>query len=316
MLSNFQISTGQFLQIILSGQPQLAEKLRTAELVQLRQRISILARLKPFSEEETALYIDHRLRTAGYKQGSALFTRPAVELIAKYSDGIPRNINNLCFNALSVGCALKRKVIDGEIIREVIEDLNLEPLQESAPLSPLAEPQEQSAAPQERAPLSPLPEPQAQSAAPAVIANSQASPRPSQWLTKAAVACAAFSALLGVLWAAHRRTPALSAVRANSIVQPVVLAVPPAPRQITQPASTTVLVRAGQTLSSICAQRFGSCNPELLQQIIHFNPSLVDPDLIEDGQSLRIPVVQDSSDDTQSSRDQADQSSFAKRGKQ
>lgn len=296
MLSNFQISTGQFLQIILSGQPQLAEKLQTANLVQLRQRISILARLKPFSEEETALYIDHRLRTAGYKQGSSLFTRSAVELIAKYSNGIPRNINNLCFNALALGCALRRKVIDGEIIREVIEDLNLEPLQESAPLSP-------------------LPERQAQSAAPAVIANSQASPRPSQWLAKAAVACAAFSALLGVLWAAHRQTPALSAVRANSVVQPVVPAVPPAPGQITQP-STTVLVRAGQTLSSICAQRFGRCNPELLQQILHFNPSLVDPDVIQDGQSLLIPVVRDSSDGTQSNRDQADQSSFAKRGKQ
>src|ERR1700678_2274871 len=125
MLSNFQISTGQFLQIVLSGQPQLAEKLATPGLVQLRQRIPIVARLKPFTEQETALYIEHRLQTAGYRQNGSLFTREAVALIAECSEGIPRNINNLCFNALSLGCALQQKPIDRYVIREVVADLDL-----------------------------------------------------------------------------------------------------------------------------------------------------------------------------------------------
>jgi general secretion pathway protein A len=296
MLSNFQISTGQFLQIILSGQPQLAEKLATPRLVQLRQRIPIVARLKPFTVEETALYIDHRLRTAGNQHSSSLFTRSAVDLIATYSEGIPRNINNLCFNALSLGCALKRKVIDDDIIREVIGDLDLKPLQESLPLAPLPE----------------LKEP---SEAPAVVTTKDASSRPTLSLAKVAVVFAALTTLLGVFSAAHRRVPAPGTVRANSMVQPLVPATPLPPKS-TLPASSTVLVSAGQTLSSICIQRFGTCTPELLQQILSSNPSVTDPDLIQEGQTLRMPVGYDGLDDTQSSRKQADQSSFAKRGTQ
>jgi general secretion pathway protein A len=294
MLSNFQISTGQFLQIILSGQPQLAEKLATPGLVQLRQRIPIVARLKPFSEEETALYIDHRLRTAGYPQSGSLFTRSAVELIARYSEGIPRNINNLCFNALSVGYALKRKVIDGDIIREVIGDLDLAPLQQN---------------------LAPLPQLKEQNEVPAAVMAKDASSRQTLSLAKVAIVCAALTTALGVFWAAHHRTPLLGAVGATSMVQPLVPATPP-PSKNTLPASSTVLVSAGQTLCSISMQRFGSCTPELLQQILSFNPSVTDPNVISEGQTLRMPVGYDGLDNTQSSRKQADQSSLAKRGTQ
>ncbi len=52
MLSNFETSREKLIQIILSGQPQLAEKIASPELVQLRQRVSMFARLKPFSPED------------------------------------------------------------------------------------------------------------------------------------------------------------------------------------------------------------------------------------------------------------------------
>ncbi len=65
MLSNFETSREKLIQIILSGQPQLAEKIASPELVQLRQRISMFARLDPFTPEATELYIHHRLRAAG-----------------------------------------------------------------------------------------------------------------------------------------------------------------------------------------------------------------------------------------------------------
>ncbi len=64
MLSNFETSRDKLIQIVLCGQPQLADKLGSPELVQLRQRISIVAHLTAFSAEETALYIDHRMRAA------------------------------------------------------------------------------------------------------------------------------------------------------------------------------------------------------------------------------------------------------------
>ena len=87
-------------------------------------------------------------------------------------------------------------------------------------------------------------------------------------------------------------------------------------QQNTLPASSTVLVRAGQTLSSICTERFGSCTPELLQRILRFNPSVEDPNVIQEGQTLSMPLDHEGLDDTHSSREQADQSSFAKRGTQ
>ena len=61
--------------------------------------------------------------------GTPLFTDGALALIAENSGGVPRNINNLCFNAMSLGCALHRRIIDREIISEVIADLDLEVLQ-------------------------------------------------------------------------------------------------------------------------------------------------------------------------------------------
>lgn len=125
MLSNFETPRKKMMQIILAGQPHLAEKLASPALVQLRQRISIVARLRPFSYKETNEYVGDRLRVAGYDFRTSFFTPGAGALIAEQSDGIPRNINNICFNALSLGCALKRKPIDEEIIREVLDDLDL-----------------------------------------------------------------------------------------------------------------------------------------------------------------------------------------------
>jgi general secretion pathway protein A len=126
MLSNFETPQHKLLQIILAGQPHLADKLASPGLEQLRQRISIFAHLTPFSRDETQLYIEHRLRVAGYILKTPLFTRDALTLIAEYSGGVPRAINNLCFNALSLGCARKRHSIDTEIIRQVIADLDVD----------------------------------------------------------------------------------------------------------------------------------------------------------------------------------------------
>ena len=138
MLSNFETSRHKLMQIILSGQPQLAEKLALPELLQLRQRISIFAHLSPLSASDTVEYIHRRLAVAGYEGKDSLFTREALVLIARHSHGIPRNINNLCFNALSLACALKRKLIDTDIIREVVADLEIKGLDEfghSAPMN-------------------------------------------------------------------------------------------------------------------------------------------------------------------------------------
>jgi len=134
MLSNFENSAQKLIQIILSGQPQLARKLASPEMLQLRQRLSMVARLKPFNCEDTCLYIDHRLRTAGYDFRYPLFTSAATALIARSSEGIPRNINNICFNSLLLGRALERQEITREMVCDVLADLDLSSIEQEDPL--------------------------------------------------------------------------------------------------------------------------------------------------------------------------------------
>jgi general secretion pathway protein A len=129
LLSNFETPWMKLMQIVLAGQPQLADRLASPSMAQLRQRVSIVMRIDPFTPKEVDAYIDHRLWIGGCGRPS-LFTANARKLIAEHSEGIPRNINNLCFNALSLGCALGRKTIDRDVILEVISDLDLESLRE------------------------------------------------------------------------------------------------------------------------------------------------------------------------------------------
>ena len=127
LLSDFETPRAKLLQIVLAGQPQLADKLSRPALGQLRQRISVLSSLAPLPYAETERYMEHRLRVAGYRGGTP-FTTSAKRLIAEISDGIPRNINNLCFGALSLGYALQQRTLDADVIREVVADLDLSKL--------------------------------------------------------------------------------------------------------------------------------------------------------------------------------------------
>src|SRR6266446_3015364 len=125
LLSNFEATDKKLLQIVLAGQPELAQRLARPELAQLRQRLAVQARLEPLPAAEVGHYINHRLQIAGH-QGTGLFTPGALGLIAERSRGIPRLINNLCFNALSLGCATQRRQITAEVVREAAADLSLE----------------------------------------------------------------------------------------------------------------------------------------------------------------------------------------------
>ena len=94
-------------------------------LVQLRQRIAVVANLEPLDASETAEYIEHRLR-AGGSNDMPIFTRDAMALIAERSQGIPRTINNICFNAMLAGYIHRQLMIDAEIVKRVASKLDLE----------------------------------------------------------------------------------------------------------------------------------------------------------------------------------------------
>src|SRR6266853_4423874 len=123
LLSNFETPHAKLLQIVLAGQPGLAAKLAKPELSQLRQRIAVLSRLEPLTAAETECYVEHRLKVAGY-WGEQLFASDALELIAKQSKGIPRNINNICYNSLSVAYGRGQKTVTSEIVQEALTRLD------------------------------------------------------------------------------------------------------------------------------------------------------------------------------------------------
>ena len=126
MLSNLETHKHKLVQIVLCGQPELDEKLSRHGWRQLVQRISLKRYSMNLSEEDTYRYLQHRLKTAGYK-GPSIFSRNAQKQIWKYSEGIPRKINILCDNALLIGYGLVKKKIDEEIITEAINDLSWSP---------------------------------------------------------------------------------------------------------------------------------------------------------------------------------------------
>ena len=115
LLSNFETSNTKLLQIVLAGQPQLGDKLEQKQLAQLLQRITVVKHLEALSQEETAGYIRHRLKVAGYS-GETLFEPEASALVAELSQGIPRIINKICYQALSEGFVEGRRTISPEIV--------------------------------------------------------------------------------------------------------------------------------------------------------------------------------------------------------
>lgn len=138
LLSDFETPRAKLMHIVLAGQPELADKLASPGLSQLRQRVSIVHGLVPLSTAEIKNYIDHRLRIAGY-EGEPLFSPGVYEDIARVTQGIPRNINNFCFQALSITCALQKRVVDADVANEVIADLDISKLTSDAPTSPPAD---------------------------------------------------------------------------------------------------------------------------------------------------------------------------------
>src|SRR6266700_7100636 len=80
LLSNFETPRAKLLQIVLAGQPELADKLASRHLAQLRQRVSLVSGLQPLSAVETRKYVQHRLHVASY-QGNELFTDQALATI-------------------------------------------------------------------------------------------------------------------------------------------------------------------------------------------------------------------------------------------
>ncbi len=132
LLTNLETAQQKLLQILLVGQPELDEKLESADLRQLKQRIALRCRLEPLRKHETEAYILRRLRLAGANShAGTLFPDQTMAAIYRYSRGVPRLINVLCDNALTIAYGRQLSCVVSTIIDEVSKDLRLTPLADS-----------------------------------------------------------------------------------------------------------------------------------------------------------------------------------------
>jgi type II secretory pathway predicted ATPase ExeA len=278
LLTNFETTKSKLMQIVLAGQPQLFDKLAQPNLVQLRQRIAIFCRLEPFSTEDTSAYIDHRLKLAGYR-GTPLFTKDAVQLITEASLGIPRTINNLCFNALSLSRAMNCRQVDRRMVTEVISDLQFTPIADEIPLTLNESVREEPQEPKRRE-------------------------RPA-WLTRVwapALATLFVVSVLCVIALSELRPAGPPNSGADLSMDPNVSSTQFPGSATANPSDSIshgpalhrapfeVVVGPNQTLRDIAVQYLGGFDLERLHQIQTLNPKLVDPNHVEAGEKIWLPA--------------------------
>lgn len=116
LLLNYQMNDSFMVTLILSGQPELRE--RILAIPQFEQRMFIKYHFHMLDLDNTIAYIKHRLKIAGTER--EIFSKDAVELIYQYSFGTPRRINNICDLALLTGFKKKTPIIDSNIIRSIV----------------------------------------------------------------------------------------------------------------------------------------------------------------------------------------------------
>jgi len=127
LLSNLETDRQKLLQIVLVGQPELEDTLKSFRLRQLNQRISIRQRIGAFSLPKLQEYIVHRLSVAG-GAGHVDFEPGAIKKIHGHSRGYPRLANILCDRVLLAAFARRTRTIDKKIVKESIADLTGAPL--------------------------------------------------------------------------------------------------------------------------------------------------------------------------------------------
>jgi general secretion pathway protein A len=125
LLTNLETSTEKLLQIVLSGQPELEDRLKLPQLRQLRQRITLQFKTAPLTKEETHAYIGERLRIAGANAGP-IFSPEAMDTVYHYSQGIPRVVNLLCEHSLISAYADHQRPVSPKIVEEVALEFQLD----------------------------------------------------------------------------------------------------------------------------------------------------------------------------------------------
>jgi type II secretory pathway predicted ATPase ExeA len=314
MLSNFETHNTKLLQIILAGQPRLAAMLSQPRLSQLRQRIAVLGHLQPFGVEETAKYINHRLRVAGYSGDplfEPLFSPSAVSLIAQRSQGIPRNINNICYNSMLLASSRGLHMVTSQMVQEAVNrlDVRLLALEPAAYVDSAANPIQ---------PAAPAKDSEHKLPSPAALVSKEQQPKPeshltyneekqpsrSKWPLRIAGGTAIVLCAISVPVIFNYSTPKLDKALATSQTSFRADAkqntadhstsagenYDAAPQDTEAGQVLTVIAGPNQTIKDLSLRYAGRFDNDLSNAILRLNPDLKDIDHLEAGQLIRIPL--------------------------
>jgi type II secretory pathway predicted ATPase ExeA len=121
--SNINGERDELLQIVLVGQPELGRIIGRAEMVQFAQRVSARFHLSAMPREIVGDYIAHRLKVAGASR--EIFTPDASDVVYHASRGLPRVINQICDYALVFAYAEEARVVNADLVRQVVAERHL-----------------------------------------------------------------------------------------------------------------------------------------------------------------------------------------------
>ncbi len=140
MLSNFQLGAHPLLQTLLLGQPEFRDTIQDhPQLEQLRQRVIAAHHLEAMELGEVQPYIEHRLKVVGWT-GNPKFDQRVYTEVFEASGGVPRRINQVCNRLMLLGAVEQRNRIDGAMLSQVLEELELDGTMQLKKPAPKAEP--------------------------------------------------------------------------------------------------------------------------------------------------------------------------------
>ncbi len=126
MLSNIERQDAKLINIFFVGQDEFRQIVSQHPNRSLKQKLTFSCRIISLDELDLEKYVQHRLKIAGTT--ASLFNPDALSMIYRYSDGNPRLINILCDLSLLTGFVQEKHIIDGDIVSECVEELQLVPL--------------------------------------------------------------------------------------------------------------------------------------------------------------------------------------------
>jgi len=291
------------IRILFVGGPHLDERLNSMGLIKFVQKIKARQKIKPFTEEESRGYIDHRLRLVGCS--SEIITPKAISMICSYTQGISGLINHVCDNALWAGYTMNREKIDVDIIKKVIQNLEgprITPkvLPSMQPIRKIWESPSQFAIPFRRVSMAivllaclggliflfyeyigrrSMKIQEIKSFIGQKLAIGPSKHQPS-----------AQGTIEGIL---KKDSPTsyeskLTQPESSSLQRDAVLLTPEKGKQ---PLTEVIVVRRGETLSLLAKNYYHMANSTLIDLILQSNPEITNEDLIKVDQKIKIPKV-------------------------